>query len=285
MRTTLIIGGTGTLGRALLETMDPREVIVFSRDELKQNQLRRDFPGVRCVLGDIRDRHSLERAYDLGPIMRVFHVAALKHVDVLEENPEEAYKTNVLGTVNSAEVAKARRVRAFYFTSTDKAVLPVNCYGMTKGIAERILLNYNRTPGPQFKVFRWGNIIGSRGSVVGYFAKTIKDEGKVYITDLNMTRFWMRIEDAVKYMLSFDGPIDQVNYPPMKAASVVDLAGAVAEAMGEPEPLPEVTGIRPGEKIHECMWSSHDGCLRSDTAEQFTREELVALVKPVLDKL
>tara|TARA_R110000796_G_scaffold252618_2_gene388736 strand:+ start:3117 stop:3998 length:882 start_codon:yes stop_codon:yes gene_type:complete len=287
-RDTLIIGGTGTLGTALLETMDPSKVIIFSRDELKQHELMHKYPSLKCVLGDIRIKASIEKAMDcLYGNKRVFHVAALKHVDVLEANPEEAYRTNILGTVNSAEVAKKNNVQDFYFTSTDKAVLPINVYGMTKAISERYLLNQNdKKPfSTRFKVFRWGNILGSRGSVVALFAKSLLRDSAVYVTDKRMTRFWLKIEDAVKYMLEFGGDYTKVNFPDMKAASVLDVACAVAEVLGIKDFKVKDIGIRPGEKLHECMYTSHEECLRSDTAPSFSHNELVDLVKPIVETL
>ena len=285
MRDILLVGGTGTLGNALLDQLDPRKCIVFSRDELKQHELRHKYPGLKTILGDIRSPESLNKAME--QVKTVYHVAALKHVDVLEENPEEAYATNIVGTMNSAQAAIRNGVINFYFTSTDKAVLPINVYGMTKAISERYLLNLNQDKpfSTKFNVFRWGNIVGSRGSAVNLFAKTLKQEAKVYVTDKRMTRFWMRIEDAVKYMLTFKGDNTKVNYPEMKASSIIDMATAIAELLDIKHFDIEVVGIRPGEKIHECLYSDHENCIRSDTAPRLSLEELKDLVKPVLSKL
>lgn len=284
-RSTLIVGGTGTLGRALLKTMDASEVIVFSRDELKQHELRQKYPDIKCIIGDIRDKKSLAKCYGNG-ISKVFHVAALKHVDVLEENPEEAYRTNVLGTINSAELAMQNGVNSFYFSSTDKAVLPINVYGMTKAISERYLLNQNVEKAfyTRFKVFRWGNIIGSRGSVVGLFVKSLKEKNKIYVTDKRMTRFWLRIEDAVKYMTESKGDFTRVRFPDMKGAKVVALADAIADVMGIKDYKTVDIDIRPGEKLHECIYTSHDSCIRSDTSPHYSHDELVELVKPTVQK-
>ncbi len=282
LRKTLIIGGTGTLGRALLERLPSNEVVIFSRDELKQHELRHKYPSLKTIIGDIRDAKSLELAMD--GIKDVFHVAALKHVDILEDNPYEAHRTNVIGTMNSAEAAKKAGVRNFYFTSTDKAVMPINVYGMTKAIAERYLLNQNSDKPffTNFKVFRWGNIVGSRGSVVNLFAKTLKEEGAVCVTDRRMTRFWMLIDDAIDFMLNFKGDPNKVNFPEMKAAPVLDLAKAVADVLGISDYQIKDVGIRPGEKLHECLYSSHDECIRSDTAPRLTHDELVAMVRPLV---
>lgn len=283
MKNILIIGGTGTLGQELLRQLNTDECVVFSRDELKQHDLRRRYPGLKTVLGDIRNADSLARAMD--GIKTVFHVAALKHVDVLEEHPEEAYATNIVGTINSAQAAIRANVQDFYFTSTDKAVLPINVYGMTKAISERYLLNLNQDKpfSTRFNIFRWGNIVGSRGSAVNLFAKTLKEQGKAYVTDRRMTRFWMRIEDAVNYMLSFNGDNTKVNFPEMKAAPVLDMVAAIAEVLGVKSYDIEVCGIRPGEKLHECLHSDHDHCVRSDTADRLTIDELKALVRPIVE--
>lgn len=282
LRNKLIIGGTGTLGRALLERFPSNEVVVFSRDELKQHELRHKYPTLKTIIGDIRDPKSLELAMD--GITDVFHVAALKHVDILEDNPYEAHRTNVIGTMNSAEAAKKAGVKNFYFTSTDKAVMPINVYGMTKAISERYLLNQNSDKpfSTSFKVFRWGNIVGSRGSVVNLFAKTLKDEGAVYVTDPRMTRFWMLIDEAIDFMLGFKGDDTKINFPDMKAATVLDLAKAVADCLGISEYEVKTCGIRPGEKLHECLYSTHAECIRSDTAPRLTHEELASMVKPLV---
>lgn len=283
-RDILLVGGTGTLGRALLKKLNNNQVLVFSRDELKQHELRHEFPGVETMIGDIRDPKSVDRAM-IG-INKVFHVAALKHVDVLEKNPYEAHQTNVIGTMNVAEAALRNKVQDFYFTSTDKAVLPINVYGMTKAIAERYLLNQNKDIpfSTTFKVFRWGNIVGSRGSAVNLFAKTLKEQGKVYITDERMTRFWMRIEDAVDFMLDHK-PVNwnETQFINMKAAPVLKMAEAVACILGIDKFDVEICGIRPGEKLHECLYSSHNECVRSDTAPQLSLDELCEMVGPLLE--
>jgi UDP-N-acetylglucosamine 4,6-dehydratase len=281
----VIIGGTGTLGTCLTEKLleAKHDIVVFSRDELKQQEMKKRFPDVRYVLGDIRDKRSLV------PVLQgadtVFHVAALKHVDVLEDNPTEAIKTNVLGTINVAEAAIESRVKHVVFSSTDKAVLPINVYGMTKAISERYLLSQNQKQAlTKFAVYRWANVLGSRGSVVHFFAKTLKEQGAVNVTDSRMTRFWIHIEDAVEYMLSTYKKASTVEpmIPEMKSASVMRLANAIAKSMGKERFTINFVGTRPGEKLHECILSSHDYCLRSDTADQYTDAELVKMVKRVV---
>jgi UDP-N-acetylglucosamine 4,6-dehydratase len=283
---TVIVGGTGTLGkelvRQILERSPEADILVVSRDELKQQEMKRRFPTLAYQIGDVRDSRSLERAFRGADT--VYHVAALKHVDVVEANPEEAIRTNIDGTINFAEAAIAAGVRLAIFSSTDKAVLPINTYGATKMISERYLLGLNGRYATTFLVYRWGNVLGSRGSAVHSFAQTLASEGKAYLTHPEMTRFWIHIRDAVKFMLDTRdiASISRVSIPPMKAAKVTRLIEAVAEKLGVDSFGYEITGIRLGEKIHEQLESNHDFCIRSDTAPQLTDEELRAMVREVV---
>lgn len=289
--THVVIGGTGTLGRAVISRLskDPENrIICFSRDELKQKQLVAEFPDVECVLGDIRDKDAVRsifsRACDVAWL-----VAALKHVDSLEMNPLEAVKTNIDGVNNVARCALMRHVPNVIFSSTDKAVLPVNVYGMTKAIGERILLNFNEQLGrsaTKFTVFRWGNVIGSRGSFIHIIVDHIRRNEAIPITHISMTRFLIDIDEAVEFMMTnYDKPpFDRPKIPAMKACSMIDLVHAVQEIMGSKVPI-KMVGLRPGEKIHECIESNHDFCVRSDTAEQFTHKELVDKVRPIVESL
>lgn len=282
--TIAIIGGTGTLGTCLIERLYGKEkLICFSRDELKQSELRQRFPDVKYIIGDIRDKSSLR------PVMEeattVFHVAALKQVPCLEDNPLESVKTNILGTVNVAEEAMRADVSHVVFSSTDKAVLPINVYGMSKGLAESYLFSLNRKQlATRFSVFKWANVLGSRGSVIPIFAKSLAEHNGVQITDPRMTRFWINIEDAVTFMLeNFKAAsLSDCMIPDMKASTVMELAEALAKLMGKDKFQVHFTGIRPGEKIHECLYSSHDHCIRSDTAERLTQDELIAMLRRVV---
>ncbi len=280
----LIVGGTGTLGSTLIEKLyGMGEIICFSRDELKQQGMKSRFPDVRYVIGDIRDKQSLMPV--MAGVDTVFLVAALKHVDVLEENPTEAIKTNIQGTINVAEAAMASGVKHVVFSSTDKAVLPINTYGMTKAISERYLLNLNmKQDVTRFSVFVWGNVAGSRGSVIHTFASALREGKEICITDARMTRFWIHIDDAVNFMLTNyqDAFSDRRMIPPMKAAKVIDLAHYLAEVLDKPLLSIKFVGLRAGEKIHESLVSNHDYCLRSDNCEQFSPEELKTLIKRVV---
>lgn len=290
MSHTIIIGGTGTLGqeitRQLLSRNPKASITIFSRDELKQSAMRRafgDYRGLRFLIGDVRDMHAIGRAlYDTET---VFHVAALKHIDICEENPIEAMRTNVLGTFNVAETALDRCIPRVVFASTDKAVMPINTYGHCKAISERYLLGLNaKQPFTKFSVFRWANVLGSRGSVVHRFAETLSKWQRVDITDVEMTRFWIRIQDAARFMIDMHAkaPLTSVAIPPMKAASVLRLAASVARSLGVPKYHVNVVGTRPGEKIHEAIdWSTKQGLVTSDSAEQYSDAELDHMVRPI----
>lgn len=279
------MGGTGTLGRALIEALskDKRarhDIYCISRDELKQQQLRAEFPHVRFSLCDIRDRDALMRVMP-DNVHALFHVAALKHIDVLQANPEESVKTNILGTINVSVVAEAKRVQHVVFSSTDKAEAPINVYGMCKAISEQILLGRNVAQSTtQYAVYRWGNVLGSRGSAIDGFIKQVKSGDAVKLTHPEMTRFWIKIEDAVKFMLTtYDkASLDAPMIPPIKAASVVNLVHAIGSELG-PMPDFETIGVRPGEKLHESL----SPVLHSDEGPFYTPQELRSLVRPFVE--
>ena len=259
----LITGGTGSLGKALisrlLHSTKVSRIVIFSRDELKQQQLKASFDNdsrLRWFLGDIRDLQRLERAFH--GVDFVIHAAALKQVDTGEYNPMEFIKTNVLGSQNVIEAAINCGVKKVVALSTDKASSPINLYGATKLTADKLFIaanNYSHSYGTSYSVVRYGNVMGSRGSVIPYFKKLV-DLGKpIPITDLNMTRFWISIEEAVDFVLesliiSQGGELYVPRIPSMK---IVDLARAIA-----PQAELVEVGIRPGEKLHEEMISSED---------------------------
>lgn len=261
----IILGGTGTLGqeisRQLLLKESTQLITIFSRSELKQKIMRGDFPSskIRFVIGDIRDFNSVVRAmkgHEIG-----FHVAALKHIDTIEENPEESVKTNIEGTINAANAAETLGIESLIFSSTDKAVDPINVYGMCKGISEKILLRRNRWEcKPRFMVYRWGNVLGSSGSLLHIIDEKVKTKKQIPITDFEMTRFWILIQDAVKYMLTTyeTANPNYVHFPPLKAASVDRLIKSYLRVHQKcmDYPLKNI-GIRLGEKLHERMGSIH----------------------------
>jgi len=261
-RSVLVTGGTGSFGRCFVATVlaryRPRRLVVFSRDELKQFEMAQAYgparyPCMRYVIGDVRDRDALHRA--LEGIDVVVHAAALKHVPTAEANPLEAVKTNVLGTANLVDAALDRGVGRVLALSSDKAASPVNLYGATKLCADKLLVAANRDGGAsRFSVVRYGNVLGSRGSVVPVFLAR-RAGGEVPITDPRMTRFWITLPQVVDFTLSCLERMQggEVFVPKIPSMRLVDLARAVA-----PGCRMEVVGIRPGEKLHEVLIAPDD---------------------------
>ena len=259
----LITGGTGSLGKALishlLKETKVRRIAIYSRDELKQFQLRayfQDDPRLRWFLGDVRDISRLKRA--LHGVEYVIHAAALKQVDTGEYNPMEFIKTNVLGSQNVIEASIDAGVKKLVALSTDKASSPINLYGATKLTADKLFVaanNYSKAYGTAFCVVRYGNVMGSRGSVIPFFQELAKSGKPLPLTDVRMTRFWISLQDAVQFVMdSFDlmtgGELYVPRIPSMK---LIDLAEAVAPGTKIVE-----IGMRPGEKLHEEMISTDD---------------------------
>jgi UDP-N-acetylglucosamine 4,6-dehydratase len=256
-RVVLVTGGTGSFGRKFIEVMlneyHPAKVIVFSRDELKQHEMRLggfDHLSLRYFIGDVRDQERLRRAMHGVDIL--VHAAALKQVPACEYNPMEAVKTNILGSSNVIEAAIDANVERVLALSTDKAVNPINLYGATKLAAEKLFIQSNAYAGgtaTRFSCVRYGNVAGSRGSVIPMFVRQ-RENGKLTITDERMTRFWISMEQGVRFVI---GCIEQmyggeVFIPKLPSVKVVDLARAIA-----PQAKLEVIGIRPGEKLHEVL--------------------------------
>ncbi|MCS7262318.1 MAG: UDP-N-acetylglucosamine 4,6-dehydratase (inverting) [Aquificaceae bacterium] len=262
----LITGGTGSFGRALtrhlLEHHRPRKIIIFSRDEFKQWQMSKEFPEelypqLRFFLGDIRDKDRLWFALDR--VDYVVHAAALKHVPILEYNPLEAVKTNILGAQNLIEVAVEKGVRKVVALSTDKAVNPVNLYGATKLTMEKLFIAGNVYAGAKetsFCVVRYGNVVGSRGSVIPFFLKLLSQgERELPITDERMTRFWITLEEGIRLVLFAleHGEGGEVFVPKIPSVRIVDIARALC-----PKCSLKIVGIRPGEKLHETLISEEE---------------------------
>jgi len=259
----LITGGTGSLGKALikylLENTKVRRIAIYSRDELKQHNLRNEIgedKRLRWFIGDVRDLDRLKRA--LHGVDFVIHAAALKQVDTGEYNPMEFIKTNVLGSQNVIDAAIEAGVKKVVALSTDKASSPINLYGATKLTADKLFVaanNYSHSYGTTFSVVRYGNVMGSRGSVIPFW-KSLADAGQpLPITDLRMTRFWISIEQAVQFVMDSLEIMNggELYVPRIPSMRIVDLASAVAPAAK----LEEV-GMRPGEKLHEEMISADD---------------------------
>lgn len=283
----LVLGATGTLGREtisqLLKKSDTQQITCLSRDEYKLSLLKREVPSqkIKTVIGDIRDKASIKPFY--RGVDAVFHFAALKRVPELEEQPIESLKTNVLGTINSAECAMEEKVKDFVFSSTDKATRPINAYGASKFLSEKILFSMQGKSETNFSVYRWGNVIASRGSALYAFKDSVETGRPAEITHKEMGRFWLHISDAVGFVLdTYQKPSYQVKVPEMKAAAVVRVLEAIARVKDAPAPY-KVTGMRPGEKIHEdILYNAETGeCLSSQTAPQFTNEELDAIARSI----
>ncbi len=257
-QTVLVTGGTGSFGqayvRALLDEADT-QVVTLSRDELKAHELQAALrsPRLSCVLADVRDQAKLLRVFaDVQPDL-VVHAAAMKQVPACEDDPEEAVRTNILGAIHVLEAALAARVPRLIALSTDKAAAPINAYGRSKAMAESIFIRGNARGvrhGTRIAVVRYGNVIGSRGSVVPTFLEAQRLGRPIALTDPRMTRFWMRIEEAVRLVRYAAGHLQggEVFIPAIPSRRVVDLARALA-----PDCAIEETGIRPGEKLHELL--------------------------------
>ena len=260
----LITGGTGSFGQKFAESVlrkyRPKKVIVFSRDELKQYEMRQKlsikrYPAIRYFIGDVRDRERLYRAMD--GVNVVVHTAALKQVPTAEYNPIEAVKTNVLGAANVIDAAIDRNVNKVIALSTDKAANPINLYGATKLCSDKLFVAANSYSGrhkTRFSVVRYGNVVGSRGSVIPYFLK-MRETGVLPITHPKMTRFWITLAQGVEFVLSCLGRMKggEIFVPKIPSMNIMDLVQAVA-----PDCRTEVVGIRPGEKLHEVMVGEDD---------------------------
>lgn len=253
----LITGGTGSFGKKCIEILlkkyKPSRLVIFSRDELKQHEMYQQFNQscMRYFIGDVRDKNRLTQA--LKGIDYVIHAAALKQVPAAEYNPSECIKTNVTGAINVIEACIATGVKKVVALSTDKAANPINLYGATKLASDKVFVAGNHMSGGevQFSVVRYGNVVGSRGSVVPFFKKLINQEKKTLpITDREMTRFWLKLEQGVLFVLkSFERMQGgEVFVPKIPSIRIVDLATAMAPQLDQ-----SVIGIRPGEKLHEVM--------------------------------
>jgi UDP-N-acetylglucosamine 4,6-dehydratase/5-epimerase len=261
-KTVLITGGTGSFGKKfveiVLEDYRPRKIIVFSRDELKQHEMRVEGfndRSLRYFIGDVRDVERLRRA--MHGVDIVVHAAALKQVPACEYNPMEAIMTNVMGAKNVIEASLDRNVERVLAMSTDKATAPVNLYGATKLVAEKLFVqanSYSGHEGSRFACVRYGNVVGSRGSVVPLF-KQQSANGRVTVTDKRMTRFWITLEQGVRFVISCIEQMHggEVFIPKIPSMNIMDLVATVA-----PECDVEFVGIRPGEKLHEAMISEDE---------------------------
>ncbi|MBT3359244.1 MAG: UDP-N-acetylglucosamine 4,6-dehydratase (inverting) [Rhodospirillales bacterium] len=265
-KSILITGGTGSFGkrlvRTILERYDVRRLIIYSRDELKQHEMQqefnpRDYPCLRYFIGDVRDRDRLAMATREVDI--IVHAAALKHVPVAEYNPTECIRTNINGAENVVECALKNGIEKVIALSTDKAVNPINLYGASKLASDKIFVAANNlagSTGTTFSVVRYGNVVGSRGSVVPLFERLVREGAKtIPITDPDMTRFWITLQQGVDFVISCLANMQggEIYVPKIPSMKLTDFASALA-----PDTPQETVGIRPGEKLHEVMVTEDD---------------------------
>jgi UDP-N-acetylglucosamine 4,6-dehydratase len=284
-KSILITGGTGSFGkryvRTILERYSPRKLIVFSRDELKQYEMEQEFHAdcMRYFIGDVRDRDRLVQA--MNGVDMVIHAAALKQVPAAEYNPMECIKTNIHGAENVIHAALATEVDKVIALSTDKAANPINLYGATKLVSDKLFVAANNVAGghrTRFSAVRYGNVVGSRGSVVPLFRKQIESgSDHLPITDASMTRFWITLEQGVNFVLkNFERMHGgEIFVPKIPSVRVVDLARALAPHLPH-----KVIGIRPGEKLHEVMCPADDSHLTLEFDDHYVIKPAIQFSGP-----
>ena len=284
--TILVTGGTGSFGKQFIKTIlgqyNPRKVIVYSRDELKQFEMQQMFNQecMRYFIGDVRDGSRLKQA--MRDVDFVVHAAALKQVPAAEYNPMECIKTNVDGAKNVIDAAIENEVKKVVSLSTDKAANPVNLYGATKLVSDKLFVAANNIVGKnqtRFSVVRYGNVVGSRGSVVPFFKKLVAvGATELPITDEQMTRFWITLPQGVDFVLKAFQRMQggELFVPKIPSSRIVDLASALA-----PELPHKIVGIRPGEKLHETMCPADDSHLTLEFADHFVIRPTITFQTPV----
>lgn len=274
-KSILITGGTGSFGKKCTETIlkryKPKRLIIFSRDELKQFEMAQDYShikyeSIRYFIGDVRDKERMYRAFN--KVDYVIHAAALKQVPAAEYNPFEAVKTNILGAQNVINVAIDQGVKKVIALSTDKAANPINLYGATKLCSDKLFIAGNSYVGrdsTNFSVVRYGNVAGSRGSVIPFFLKC-RETGALPITDPRMTRFWITLEQGVNFVLKCLETMvgGELFVPKLPSMNIMDLAKVIA-----PEGKTDIIGIRPGEKLHEVMIPMDDARRTIEYADHY----------------
>jgi UDP-N-acetylglucosamine 4,6-dehydratase len=270
----LVTGGTGSFGKRfvskILKEYNPKKMIIYSRDELKQYEMAQEFssPAMRYFIGDVRDEKRLISA--TKGVDFVVHAAALKHVPIAEYNPMECIKTNILGAQNVIEASIANGVGKVIALSTDKAASPINLYGATKLASDKLFVAANNIRGnnpTRFAVVRYGNVVGSRGSVAPFFQKLIKDGAKeLPITDEKMTRFWITLDAGVEFVIKSFARMHggEIFVPKIPSMSIVEFARAIAPNLGH-----KIVGIRAGEKLHEIMITKDDARITLEFDDHF----------------
>lgn len=287
-KSILVTGGTGSWGYELVKQLidfEPKEIKIFSRNESNQFTMKQDFdnnPLLHFIIGDIKEKDELIEA--CRGVDFVFHLAALKHVPVCEDQPLEALKTNVLGTQNVIDAAIACQVERVVYISTDKASNPSNFYGLSKAMGERLIIHANTLKTKtRFVCIRGGNVLGTNGSVIHVFKKHIQDKGRIGITDVNMTRFFLTLEEAIKLVFKATGESigGEIFVMKMPACKIIDLAYVLIEDSGKENVEIEILGVRPGEKIHELLLSEYE----SKTTIVYDEEYFVILPPIQIDGL
>ena len=270
----LITGGTGSFGKqytkTLLANFKPNKIIIYSRDELKQFEMAKEYDdsSMRYFIGDVRDEKRLDQA--MNGVDFVIHAAALKHVPIAEYNPMECIKTNIMGAQNVIDAAINNEVTKVIALSTDKAANPINLYGATKLASDKLFVAANNVAGghkTRFSVVRYGNVVGSRGSVIHTFNKIIESgSSSIPITDKNMTRFWITLQQGVDFVLKNFSRMygGEIFIPKIPSILIEDLAKSMAPDLDQ-----EYIGIRPGEKIHEIMCPADDSHLTLEFVDHF----------------
>ena len=273
-KTILITGGTGSFGKKYVKTIlakyKPTKIIVYSRDELKQYEMAQQFdaPQMRYFIGDVRDKERMTEA--MQNVDFVIHAAALKHVPIAEYNPMECIRTNIHGAENVIAAALANNVEKVIALSTDKAANPINLYGATKLASDKMFVAANNMAGKRrtrFAVTRYGNVVGSRGSVVPFFEKLIADGAtSLPITDDKMTRFWISLQDGVDFVFSNFKRMHggEIFVPKIPSVRITELARAIAPTLEQ-----HIIGIRPGEKLHEIMCPADDSHLTLEFKDHY----------------
>ncbi|PTA50818.1 UDP-N-acetylglucosamine 4,6-dehydratase (inverting) [Shewanella morhuae] len=262
-KTILITGGTGSFGqkytKTILERYKPKRLIIFSRDELKQYEMQQVYnaPCMRYFIGDVRDADRLKQAFK--DVDYVIHAAALKQVPAAEYNPMECIKTNIHGAENVIRAAISNNVKKVIALSTDKAASPINLYGATKLVSDKLFVAANNVVGEgqtRFSVVRYGNVVGSRGSVVPFFKQLVANGAKsLPVTHPEMTRFWIMLQDGVDFVLKNFARMQggEIFVPKIPSIRITDLAEAYGPGLTQ-----DIVGVRPGEKMHEIMCPGDD---------------------------
>ncbi len=284
-KTILITGGTGSFGkqfvRTILKRYKPKKIIIYSRDELKQFEMAQKYNDscMRYFIGDVRDLPRLQKA--MNGVDYVVHAAALKHVPIAEYNPMECIKTNIMGAQNVIDASIAEGVKKVIALSTDKAANPINLYGASKLASDKLFVAANNLRGENdiaFSVVRYGNVLGSRGSVVPFFKKLIAEGAKeLPVTDERMTRFWITLQEGVDFVLKNFERMQggEIFIPKIPSMKVIDMAKALA-----PDLPIKIVGIRPGEKLHELMCPKDDSHLTLEFDDHFVIKPSIVFSTP-----